>query len=233
MLVGGRNLGAAGDPPATFTLAIDGARRRSVGGGSPTPVSSCDALRVPAGSLAGDGPWADLTVPFGPRCRARPVPTAIEQFDLQSHRRQRCGPSAAASTSPSSTTSGRVSWRWMSERAGDRGAADGRRRHAGAARRSRRSRYFDRRRRRSRSGAARRCWGSVELRGDFVVRLGVLRVAARRPAGNALVLTTAQTFSPAERSGIRAIVAAWDCGSSRSRCDRACQPVDNPRRNPA
>ena len=40
----------------------------------------------------------------------------------------------------------------------------------------------------------------VELRGDFTVRIG-MRAATIEAAGGRVVLTTSQTFSPAERDG--------------------------------
>ena len=80
MLVGGRNLAGPNDPAARFTLAIDGA-----------PVQQWDAppgfflkvFDIPAGRLAGDGPLAPLTIQSRPPRGDAPIPTAIEQFDLQ------------------------------------------------------------------------------------------------------------------------------------------------------
>ena len=48
--------------------------------------------------------------------------------------------------------------------------------------------------------AANSLLGRVELRGDFTVRIGLL-AATIEAAGGRMVLTTTQTFSPAERDG--------------------------------
>jgi hypothetical protein len=75
--VGGRHLGGAGDPPARFQLDIDGtivARWES------TPGFFLRFVDLPAGTLAGEGPFATLAI----RSEPPQAPTAIEQFDLQS-----------------------------------------------------------------------------------------------------------------------------------------------------
>ena len=199
-------------PPACSSAAATWApraipRRRSRGGRRPStrPVVAADpgffvrTVPCPAGGLVGDGRWADLTVP--PRGgaeggRVRHGDRAVRRAVV---RRHDVGLRPRASTSRNSTTSAPWSWRWMSERAVlevPQTAGD----VTLVLEASRRSRYFDGRRR-SRSGAARRAWDSIELAGDFVVRLGVL--ASRVQAGgNTLRLTTTQTFSPAERGGI-------------------------------
>jgi hypothetical protein len=80
LLIGGRNLAGPEDPAARFTLAIDG-----------TPVQQWDAspgfflhvFDLPSGRLSGDGPLATLTVQSTPLSGITPIPTAIEQFDVQ------------------------------------------------------------------------------------------------------------------------------------------------------
>jgi hypothetical protein len=80
VLIGGRHLGGAGDPPARFVVALDG---REVATWESTPGFFVHQLEWPAGALAGEGSLAQLTV-RAPERDGRQVPTAIEQFDLQS-----------------------------------------------------------------------------------------------------------------------------------------------------
>lgn len=87
MLVGGRHLGAAGDPPVTFTVSIDEA---IVDEFTVPPGFFLRTVMVPAGAVAPggpesgrDGPYAPLQIVSVPLSGTQPVATAIEQFDLQ------------------------------------------------------------------------------------------------------------------------------------------------------
>jgi hypothetical protein len=80
VLVGGRHLGSPSDPPVSFVLAIDG---RDTASWEARAGFFLEQLEWPAGVLAGDGTWAHLTVRSSGGNGAQ-VPTAIEQFDLQS-----------------------------------------------------------------------------------------------------------------------------------------------------
>lgn len=194
VIVGGRNLGAAEDPAVRVALAIDG---RSVESWDvrPNPGFFVHVVRLPDGALKGDGPWADLTLAATPVSGDRPIPTSIEQFDLQS-----AGvPMWAYGEGfhePELDNALARSWRWMSERAvveipqagGDltlvvRGESP--------------LKYF--------AGPStlearvgETVLGRVELSGDFTLRFGV-REARLKAAGGQVVLTTTQTFAPAER----------------------------------
>jgi hypothetical protein len=79
VLVGGRHLGAAGDPAVTFVLALDGVDRWQWQAG---PGFFLEQFDLPAGTLAGDG-LARLTI-RAISGEGGSIPTAIEQFDLQS-----------------------------------------------------------------------------------------------------------------------------------------------------
>lgn len=101
MLVGGRNLGNAGDPAARFTATIDG---KTVATWDAPPgfflhvfdvpasifsgEASSDGSAAASGERAGDGhdsgPLAPLVIASAPIAGGTQVPTAIEQFDLQS-----------------------------------------------------------------------------------------------------------------------------------------------------
>jgi hypothetical protein len=195
VVVGGRNLGAAADPAAQFTLALDGRDLKSWDV-APSPGFFLQVVPLPAKALEGDGKWAELTVRAAPVSGERPVPAAIEQFDVQS-------PGVLMWAfgdgfhEPELDNARALGWRWMGERAvvlvpqpaGDvtlvlRGESP--------------LRYFDRPSTlEARLGET--VLGRVDLSGDFTVRFGVResRLAAN---GGQIVLTTTQTFAPAERT---------------------------------
>ncbi len=195
-VVGGRNLGAAGDPPVRFTLAIDG-RDLDTWEVAPDPGFFVRRVALPAGVLDGDGAWATLALRSTAVGTAAPVPTSIEQFDVQS-------PGVLMWAygegfhEPELDSARARAWRWMSERAvievpqpaGDvtlvlRGESP--------------LAYFEQPSTLEvRAGDS--LLGRVELSGDFAVRVGV-RAGAIQAAGGRLVLTTTQTFAPAERDG--------------------------------
>lgn len=191
VLLGGRNLGAADAPPVTFTLAIDG---RAAETWTVPPGFFVRTIQIPDGGLSGDGAWAAVTVQSSAEGAGAPVPTSIEQFDVQS-------PGVlmwaygAGFHEPELDNARALSWRWMSERAtievpqagGDvtlvlRGESP--------------LVYFDTPSTLEvRAGEA--PLGRVDLSGDFEVRIGVR--GARLDATHALQLTTTQTFAPADR----------------------------------
>lgn len=194
VVVGGRNLGAAGDPPVRVTLALDG-RDIESWEAAPDPGFFLRSIVLPAGALAGDGAWAELTLRATPVSGSAPVATAIEQFDLQSS-----GVTMWAFGEGFHETeldnARALSWRWMSERAvlevpqaaGDvtlvvRGESP-LTYFAGPS-------TFE-----ARAGEA--LLARVELTADFTVRIGV-RAKQLEASGGRLVLTTTQTFAPAER----------------------------------
>jgi hypothetical protein len=109
MMIGGRNLGKAGDPAVRFTVALDG-RALETFEVAPSPGFFLRGLTLPEGALAGQGRWAEITVKAeaaSPRVVAtggggaagaqvaaageqlaaaaagQPVAAAVEQFDLQ------------------------------------------------------------------------------------------------------------------------------------------------------
>jgi hypothetical protein len=115
VLVGGRNLGAAGEPDVRFTLAIDGqaARQWTV---PPQPGFFLDLWTLPEGALGGDG-FARLEFTAeAADGSGRPVRAAIEQFDLQPLSRVVAGAGAGWHEMEYSPLTGRA-WRWTSDRA--------------------------------------------------------------------------------------------------------------------
>ncbi|MBP7779260.1 MAG: DUF2723 domain-containing protein [Acidobacteria bacterium] len=196
VVIGGRNLGAADDPPVTFTLALDG-RDLESWVVAPNPGFFVRRVSLPAAALAGAGEWATLSVRSAPATLGAVVPTSIEQFDVQSPGVLMWAYGEGFHEPELDNAQGRA-WRWMGEQAvlevpqtaGDltlevRGESP--------------LAYFP--------GpstlevrAANSLLGRVELRGDFTVRIGLL-AATIEAAGGRMVLTTTQTFSPAERDG--------------------------------
>lgn len=194
VVVGGRNLGAAADPLVRVTLAIDGTDVESWEA-APNPGFFLRTIALPAGALAGAGAWAELTLRATPVSGSAPVPTAIEQFDLQSP-----GVTMWAYGEgfhePELDNARALSWRWMSEQATievPQSAGDVTIVVRGESPRT----YFPGPSTfEARVGQA--SLARVELSGDFTVRIGV-RARQLETAGGRVVLTTTQTFAPAER----------------------------------
>jgi hypothetical protein len=191
LLIGGRHLGVEGDPPVTFTVAVDG---RALETWEQPPGFFVRSLAVPAGVLAGAGAFADLTI-SSTAGGAAPMPTAIEQFDLQSPGVTMWAFGRGFHEPELDNQRGRA-WRWMSDEAVievPQVAGDVTLVIEGESPLT----YFD-------TASTLEVWsgearlGTIPLAADFTVRLGVLasRVAA---GGGTLRLTTSQTFAPAER----------------------------------
>jgi len=191
LLVGGRHLGGEGDPPVTFAIAVDG---RPLDTWPQPPGFFLRVVDVPAGALAGDGPFADLTI-ASTAAGGAVVSTAIEQFDLQSP-----GVTMWAFGrgfhEPELDNQRALAWRWMSEEAVlevPQTAGDVTLVLQGESPRT----YFD-------TPSTLEVWSGearlarVELAADFTVRLGVLASRLQAGAGT-LRLTTTQTFAPADR----------------------------------
>ena len=112
VLVGGRNLAGSGQPTARFILAIDD-----------VPLQTWDAapgfflhvFEVPAGRLSGAGSLARLTIHSNAVTGTEPVPTAIEQFDLQDADTLMWGYDQGWQEAEYVPSFG--VWRWASERA--------------------------------------------------------------------------------------------------------------------
>ncbi|HET9704712.1 MAG TPA: DUF2723 domain-containing protein [Vicinamibacterales bacterium] len=112
ILVGGRNLSAPHDPSARFTLAIDGAPLHEW---EVSPGFFLSEIDVPAGRLAGDGPLAQLTIQSWASTGDAPIPTAIEQFDLQDPSASMWGYDTGWQEAEYTPAFG--VWRWTSDRA--------------------------------------------------------------------------------------------------------------------
>jgi hypothetical protein len=110
VLVGGRHLGTASDPPARFVMAVDG---MEVAHWDAAPGFFLHEFELPAGALRGNG-LAELTIQSS-SSSASSVPTAIEQFDLQSSGTLMWGYGDGWHEAEFNTELG--VWRWSSDRA--------------------------------------------------------------------------------------------------------------------
>jgi hypothetical protein len=111
VLIGGRNLAGPNDPAARFTLAIDGSTLEQW---DAPPGFFLKVFDIPAGRLAGNG-FALLSVQSAAVSGSAPIPTAIEQFDLQDATATMWGYDAGWQEAESNTLLG--VWRWTSDRA--------------------------------------------------------------------------------------------------------------------
>jgi hypothetical protein len=80
LMIGGRHLGAAGDPKAHVTLRVGG---QALGGFDVEPGFFFDVIPVPANTFAGVDPYVPLQVTSDTGSAHREIPVALEQFDLQ------------------------------------------------------------------------------------------------------------------------------------------------------
>lgn len=115
-LVGARHLGTAADGGAVFSLSLDG---RPVDTWMLDPARGANVLHVlelPAGALAGEGPYARLTIDARAENPGSPTPpVAIRQFDLQSATGLLYGFDEGWHEEEYDNATG-LRWRWTSER---------------------------------------------------------------------------------------------------------------------
>lgn len=193
LLVGGRNLAGASDPAARFTLAIDGAVFQQW---EAAPGFFLHVFDLPPGRLSGDGPFAALTVQSTPAVGGAPIPTAIEQFDVQDAGDFMWAYGDGWQEAESSPAIG--VWRWTSDRAALR--------IVGPPQRLRVTlwvesplRYFDEAPL-VRASAGGRALAATTLSASrewsFEVPADVLAAS-----GGAITIETPRTFVPAERGG--------------------------------
>jgi hypothetical protein len=196
ILVGGRNLGRAGDPDAVFSVLLDGRLLRTWV--APVePAFFLETWTLPAGALDGAGPFAEITIRAAAEGASVPVQASVEQFDLQPATAVVFGYGRGWHEPELAPATGR-SWRWSSE------SADLVVHHAGRDLRVRLRgesplRYFD-------APPVVRLLAGGALLGewrpshDFAWEVAVPAAAIDR-AGGTLTLTTSRTFVPAEREG--------------------------------
>jgi hypothetical protein len=113
LMIGGRNLGAAGDPVARITIARDSTAIESW---DVSPGFFFRILELPAGSLSGDG-YIPLTVTAAAADGSkRAAPVSLEQFDLQPAGAPMFG-FVDGWGEPEYNPTTAQAWRWMSESA--------------------------------------------------------------------------------------------------------------------
>lgn len=193
VLIGGRNLAAPGDPSVRVTLAVDD---RPIESWEVPPGFFLRTPDLPAGVLGGDGDFAALTVQAAPVTGEAPIPTAIEQFDLQPPGTLMWGFGEGWHEAEYTPRIG--VWHWTSERARLR-VVD-----AASTVRVRLEmetplRYFDA------PSQVRALVGGREVAASSIGGDGAwsfdVEADALRSGGDEIVIETTQTFVPAERSG--------------------------------
>jgi hypothetical protein len=112
LLIGGRNLAGPDDPAARFTLAIDGVSFQQW---ETAPGFFLHVFDIPAGRLMGEGLLATVTVSSAAVSGNAPIPTAIEQFDVQDAADFMWAYDAGWQEAEFSPAFG--VWRWTSDRA--------------------------------------------------------------------------------------------------------------------
>ena len=199
LLVGGRNLGAAGEPDVRFTLSID-ERQAQQWSTAADPGFFLHTWRLAAGALAaGDGAFAKVTIAAeAADGSARPVRAAIEQFDVQPPEVAVRGFGPGWHEMEYAPATG-LRWRWASERATLEVTAP-----PGAGvelvlRGESPLRYFDK------APQVRVLAGTIVLReftpsSDFTERV-VVPAGALAGAQGRIVIDTSEHFVPDDRSG--------------------------------
>jgi hypothetical protein len=113
LLIGGRHLGAAGDPAARVTAVLNGA---ALDAAEVKPGFFFRVIELPAGSLRGDAGYSALTVEAAAADGStQKIPVALEQFDLQSTGVPMIGVEDGWYEPEYDPRTARA-WRWSSER---------------------------------------------------------------------------------------------------------------------
>ena len=194
MMIGGRHLGSASDPPVRVHVDLDDRRVLTF---EVTPGFFLRFQPLAAGALDGAGPFCRISVTADTVSGGVVPRIAIEQFDLQAPDAVQLGFDEGWFEPEYNPQTGR-SWRWMSERATLAFRATGRDvmlRIAGESPR----RYYDRPVHLTVSAAGETV-ATLELSRDFAadVRLPAALLAR---AGGRLTLSSDQMFVPGDREG--------------------------------
>ena len=194
MMIGGRHLGGAADPPVRVHVALEG---RPILSFAVTPGYFLRFEPLAPGMLAASAPFAKLTVTADTESGGAVPPVAIEQFDLQAPDVLELGFDDGWLEPEYNPQTGR-SWRWMTERAVlavRGGTRDVTLRIAGESTR----RYFPRASRLTVSVAGETV-SVLEPSSDFVSDVQVPRALLVKASGR-IVLTSDQMFVPGDREG--------------------------------
>lgn len=193
LLIGGRNLAATGQPAARFRLKIDESVFQEW---DVPPGFFLKVFDIPAGGLAGEGAFAQITVQAEAANGGAAIPTAIEQFDVQNADTMMWGFDTGWNEAEYSPALG--IWRWTSDKSTIR--------VVGPAQATRLIlpienplRYFDRAPRvRVMAGDREVASTTVNDTREWTVDVPADVMAS---AGGLLTVETDETFVPAERGG--------------------------------
>jgi hypothetical protein len=193
VLIGGRNLAGPSDPAIRFTLGVDG---REIETWDVAPGFFLRTVDLPAGSLGGEGRFAALAIRSTAVAGTAPVPSAIEQFDVQAPGTLMWGFDEGWNEAEYTPALGL--WRWTSDRAVVRivGATTPvrvRLRFEPPAR------YFDGPAEVAVSAGA-HALASSSVHDDETMTFDV-PLEALAAADGRIAITTTQSFVPAERNG--------------------------------
>ncbi|HEX6976304.1 MAG TPA: hypothetical protein VF147_17980, partial [Vicinamibacterales bacterium] len=113
LMLGGRNLGAAGDPASRITVALGG---RAIHEFVAAPGFFFQLVPLPGGTFAGTGYLPLDVTAHAADLSARSVPVSLEQFDLQGAGTPMAGVESGWQE-PEYNPLTYLSWRWTTERA--------------------------------------------------------------------------------------------------------------------
>ncbi|MGH9387920.1 MAG: hypothetical protein ACRD2N_26985, partial [Vicinamibacterales bacterium] len=193
VLIGGRNLAAAGQPSARFRVKMDETVLQEW---EAPPGFFLRVFDIPAGGLAGDGVFAQMTVQSEAVNGGAAIPTAVEQFDVQDAGTMMWGFDSGWNEAEYSPALG--VWRWTTDTSTLR--------IVGPARATSLTlpienplRYFDRAPRvRIMAGAQEVASTTVGDTREWTVDVPAEAIAA---SGGLLTVETDETFVPAQRGG--------------------------------
>jgi hypothetical protein len=112
LMLGGRHLGAAGEPAARLSLRVNG---RPLGNLAVSAGFFFERLKIPAGMLASSDGYVPLEI-VSETPGGRQVPVALEQFDLQAEGTPMIGVEQGWQEPEYNPRTARA-WRWTTERA--------------------------------------------------------------------------------------------------------------------
>src|SRR5215210_2454764 len=111
-MIGGRHLGAAGDPGVRLVLSLNGGALKTF---ELAPGFFFELLPVPAGALVSADAYLPLEVKSKPLAHGPEQPVALEQFDLQSAGIPMVGALEGWQEPEYDARTARA-WRWATER---------------------------------------------------------------------------------------------------------------------
>ena len=193
VVLGGRNLAGPGDPAANMTLSIDGVPFQQW---QAPPGFFLHVFDIPTGRLMGERGFATFTIQSAPASGAAPIPTAIEQFNVQAADQLMWAYDSGWQEAEYSPALG--VWRWTTDRASLRIIGPPRSVRITLSIESP-LRYFDDAPLvRATAGQRELATTTLSATRDWTFEVPADALSA---SGGVIVIETDRTFSPAERSG--------------------------------